>query len=539
MKASNPTARRCLRNPVLPGFNPDPAICRVGDDLYIATSTFEWYPGVQIFHSLDLVNWRLACRPLSRASQLDMRGNPDCGGIWAPGLSHADGRFWLVYTDMKRRTGNYKDAHNYLVTSPSIEGPWTDPVYLGAGVFDPSLFHDDDGRKWMLAALHDHRAQPTMFAGIVAQEYSPAEACLVGDQQVIFRGTDLGMTEAPHLMRHGGFYYLVVAEGGTGYDHAVTHARSRDLFGPYEVHPDRHPITAKDAPQSALQRAGHGQIVELADGSVWHTHLCSRPIPGTRLSPLGRESAIQRCAWGADGWLRLASEGPIPSEDVPAPDLPPHPWPAEPERCTFKQGLPPAFQWLRTPHPDRLFSTTARPGWLRLFGREGIGSRFEQALVARRLTSISWEAETRIDFAPRDFRQAAGLVVYYNATQFHYLAVTAGKAGTRLLTIMSCPADLSERLAFPMEDDIALPAAGPVRLRATCLGRDLNFSFTADGRTWTQVGPTLDMAHLCDEAGPGRFGAYTGAFVGMAAQDLSGRGLPADFADFLLRSVAR
>jgi xylan 1,4-beta-xylosidase len=297
MKGKNPTARHSLRNPVLPGFNPDPAICRVGDDLYIATSTFEWYPGVQIFHSRDLVNWRLVCRPLSRANQLDMRGNPDCGGIWAPGLSHADGRFWLVYTDMKRRTGNYKDAHNYLVTSPSIEGPWTDPVYLCAGVFDPSMFHDDDGHKWLLAALHDHRARPTMFAGIVAQEYSPVEARLVGEKRVIFSGTELGMTEAPHLMRRGTYYYLVVAEGGTGYDHAVTHARSSDLFGPYEIHPDRHPITAKDSPQSALQRAGHGQIVELADGSVWHTHLCSRPIPGTRLSPLGRESAIQRCDW--------------------------------------------------------------------------------------------------------------------------------------------------------------------------------------------------------------------------------------------------
>lgn len=111
-----------IRNPILPGFNPDPSICRAGDDYFIATSTFEWYPGVQIHRSKDLVNWDLACRPLSRASQLDMRGNPDSGGIWAPCLSYADGRFWLVYTDVKRLDGNFKDAHNYIVTAPSIEG---------------------------------------------------------------------------------------------------------------------------------------------------------------------------------------------------------------------------------------------------------------------------------------------------------------------------------------------------------------------------------------------------------------------------------
>ena len=143
-------------NPILPGFNPDPSICRVGDDYFIATSTFEWYPGVQIHHSTDLVNWRLAVRPLDRAAQLDMRGNPDSCGVWAPCLSYADGLFWLVYTDVKRFDGNFKDAHNYIVTAPAIEGPWSDPVYVNSSGFDPSLFHDDDGRKWFLNMLWNH-----------------------------------------------------------------------------------------------------------------------------------------------------------------------------------------------------------------------------------------------------------------------------------------------------------------------------------------------------------------------------------------------
>ena len=176
-----------IRNPILPGFNPDPSICRVGDDYFIATSTFEWYPGVQIHHSRDLVNWRLVRRPLDRAEQLDMRGNPDSGGIWAPCLSYADGQFWLVYTDVKRLEGNFKDAHNYIVTAPAIDGPWSDPVYVNSSGFDPSLFHDDDGRKWFVNMIWDFRVPPPKprrnpaFAGIVLQEWDPWQRRLIGE----------------------------------------------------------------------------------------------------------------------------------------------------------------------------------------------------------------------------------------------------------------------------------------------------------------------------------------------------------------------
>ncbi|KLU91312.1 hypothetical protein MAPG_09833, partial [Magnaporthiopsis poae ATCC 64411] len=140
-----------VRNPILPGFNPDPSVVRVGADYYVATSTFEWFPGVQIHHSRDLANWTLACRPLTRASQLDMRGEPDSCGVWAPCLTHDGDRFWLVYTDVKRKDGSFKDAHNYIVTSPAVEGPWSDPVYVNSSGFDPSLFHDVDTGKSTLS----------------------------------------------------------------------------------------------------------------------------------------------------------------------------------------------------------------------------------------------------------------------------------------------------------------------------------------------------------------------------------------------------
>ena len=237
-----------IANPILRGFNPDPSIVRVGDDYYIATSTFEWFPGVQIHHSRDLVYWRLIARPLNRASQLDMRGDPDSCGVWAPCLTHADGLFHLIYTDVKRygRTttagasgASLRDFHNYLVTSPRIDGEWSDPVYLNSSGFDPSLFHDDDGRKYLVNMLWDHRPGQNRFAGIVLQEYSPATRTLVGERHNIFSGTAIGLTEAPHLYKRDGWYYLLTAEGGTGWGHAVTMARSRTLFGPYELREDR------------------------------------------------------------------------------------------------------------------------------------------------------------------------------------------------------------------------------------------------------------------------------------------------------------
>jgi xylan 1,4-beta-xylosidase len=530
-----------IRNPILPGFNPDPSICRVGRDYYIATSTFEWYPGVQIHHSTDLANWRLVKRPLERASQLDMRGNPDSGGIWAPCLSYADGLFWLVYTDVKRLDGAFKDTHNYIVTAPAIEGPWSDPVYVNSSGFDPSLFHDDDGRKWFMNMLWNHVShgvggQPRhpSFAGILLQEWDAKAGKLLAKAENIFRGSPHGLVEGPHLFKRNGWYYLTTAEGGTGYDHAVTMARSRSIHGPYEMHPDVHPLTAKDAPDWPLQRAGHGQIVETPDGEVYHTHLTSRPLPGTRRSPLGRETAIQKCVWGADGWLRLERGGPLPALEVPAPGGANTAVRDEAAVYYDFEGktLPADFQWLRTPYPERIFSLTEKAGALRLYGRESIGSFFEQALVARRQEHFSFRAETELRFDPETFQEAAGLVHYYNRHKFHFLAVTHDNARGRVLTIFSCPGDWPDgRLTFPLGDPIPLPGGEPVRLAAEVRGPSLRFSLFRDG-AWNLVGPVLDASVISDEGGRGEHGSFTGAFVGMMAFDTSGGGRVADFESF-------
>ena len=315
-------------NPILRGFNPDPSIVRVGDDYYIATSTFEWFPGVQIHHSRDLAHWRLIARPLNRASQLDMRGDPDSCGVWAPCLTHADGLFHLIYTDVKRygRTttagvsgASLRDFHNYLVTSERIDGDWSDRIHLNSSGFDPSLFHDDDGRKYLVNMLWDHRPGQNRFAGIVLQEYSPAQRKLVGARHNIFKGTSLGLTEAPHLYKRDGWYYLITAEGGTAWGHAVTMARSRALLGPYELHPDVHILSARHRPDVPLQRAGHADLVETQAGETYMVYLCGRPIANRGRCTLGRETAIQPMTWSADGWLRTTTGEGIPVVDVPAP----------------------------------------------------------------------------------------------------------------------------------------------------------------------------------------------------------------------------
>ncbi|MDT8758576.1 glycoside hydrolase family 43 protein [Sphingomonas psychrotolerans] len=527
-----------ISNPILRGFNPDPSIVRVGDDFFVATSTFEWFPGVQIHHSKDLVHWRLAARPLRRPTQLDMRGDPDSCGIWAPDLSYADGRFWLVYTDVKRfgqstlegRTGmTLRDFHNYVVTCDRIDGEWSDPVYLNSSGFDPALFHDDDGRSWLLNMLWDHRPRKSRFAGIVAQELDRSTGKLLGERHLIFEGTQRGFTEGPHLYKRDGWYHLLVAEGGTGWDHAVVMARSRSLLGPYEVHPEGAVLTSFGKRDLPLTRAGHGDLVELADGTPWIAYLCGRPLPGRERCILGRETALQPMEWGADGWLRTVSGDALPDLTPPAPDLPPAPWPDMAWDGRFDGPvLPEDLQWLRTPHPEELFSLTARPGHLRLYGRETLGSHFTQSLVARRQQHFRYSATTRMEFDPVHFQQAAGLICYYNGTKYHYLFVTRDGEARQLQVMSSCPDEAGSVITIVPD----LPE-GPIELRVDVDLDQLRFGWRLSGDDdWQRVPGALDASILSDEVSFPGLPNFTGAFVGMACQDLAGTAAPADFAYF-------
>lgn len=519
-----------ITNPILPGFNPDPSICRVGEDYYIATSTFEWYPGVQIHHSRDLVNWELVARPLSRASLLDMRGNPDSCGIWAPCLSYADDKFWLVYTDVKRLDGAFKDAPNYITTCETIDGEWTDPWFVNASGFDPSLFHDEDGRKWFVNMQWNHRGTGSgvnsahdAFDGILLQEWSPEEG-LFGPVENIYSGTSRGLTEAPHLFRRNGYFYLTTAEGGTGYAHAVSLARAHEIWGPYEDHPDLHVMCAESS-DGSVQRTGHGQYVETHWGKHFHTFLMGRPQPGP-YCPMGRETGIEEVEW-RDDWLYLKDGGLVVRDTLPAP-IDVNTKELSSVHRTLGGPLPPEFQWLRTPQKDRIFREDDDN--LTLIGRESIGSWFEQSLVARRQEHASYTAETTVSFAPMTYQQGAGLTTYYNRHKFHAALVTHEPGIGRALTIISCPGNWpDETLVFPV-NPIPLTES-EVALRVVVDGAKQQFWFSQDG-TWQRLGPALDASVISDEGGRGEHASFTGAFVGMVAYDLTGQATEARFSRF-------
>jgi xylan 1,4-beta-xylosidase len=423
-----------------------------------------------------------------------------------------------------------RDFHNYLVTSPTIEGDWSDPIHLNSSGFDPSLFHDRDGRKYLLNMLWDHRPGANRFAGIVMQEYSPTERRLVGERTVIFPGTHLGLTEAPHLYWRDGWYYLLTAEGGTGWGHAATLARSRTLVGPYELHPDGPLLTSRDRPDAPLQRAGHADLVETPDGETYAVYLCGRPLPNRGRCVLGRETAIQRMVWGEDGWLRTEAGDALPVMETPGPSIDASDLPTEDFDHFVGPGLPPAFQWLRSPWPDELFSLSARQGWLRLFGRESLGSHFRQSLVARRQQAWCYSAETLVEFDPAHYQQAAGLVCYYGASKFHYLHVTHDAVLGRCIQVMSAIPDQAQADAFTAPVAIG---AGPLALRVDVDEERLRFAWKCEADPdWTWLKEVFDASILSDEAAAPGTANFTGAFVGMACQDTSGAGRPADFQFF-------
>ncbi len=517
-----------IHNPVLRGFEPDPVILRVGADFYIATSTFEWYPGVRIHHSRDLVDWRSLGGVLDSRRLLDLTGVPDSGGIWAPGLSYADGLFHLVFTVVDTYAEGWKDLPNYVTTAASIEGPWSDPVPLHGRGFDVSLFHDDDGRSWLLNMRFDWRPDREGFAGIEIQEYDRKTQALLGEPRTLTTGTSVGVAEGPHLYRRDGWYYLVHAEGGTGYEHGAAVARSRDLLGPYEADPAGPLLTSRHDPALELQKAGHCSLVETATGQWYAAHIAARPHTERGRCVLGRETALQPVTWTDDGWPRIA--GAVPAVAVPAPALSPAPVAEPPANdCFDAPVLGPDWSTLRRPAGDDWIEPA--PGRLRIRGGQSPVGRRTPSLLARRVTAPRCSFETSLTFSPRTPDHLAGLTAYYNTRNWHYLYVTAEDDGSPVLRALSCEAG---RLVAH-EPAVPLKPGRPVVLHAELDVPALRFSYDTGGGV--QALPIeLDATVLSDEHadefhdGQLRVLGFTGAMLGLWVQDLDGAGVHADFA---------
>lgn len=427
------------------------------------------------------------------------------------------------------------DTPNYLVTADAIDGPWSEPVYLNSSGFDPSLFHDEDGRKYLVQMQMGEAVSARRFDGIILQEFDPSERCLAGPVRKIWEGSPIGITEGPHLYKKGGWYYLITAEGGTAMRHAVSFCRSRNLWGPYEIHPQNPILTSFQKDELMLKSAGHGSLVQTQNGEWFMAHLCARPLqrPGrlvlereeNKSCPLGRETALQKLRWDADGWPRLAHGDNSPRETVLKADLPTHPWPEEPRRDDFdgpRLSLP--FQTLREPPDPSWLSLSRRPGWLSLRGRDSLASRFDQSLVARRLQHFRARAETCLSFRPLSFKQAAGLIACYDKQHFHYFRVTAAGDHAIKLGVIS-----SEHLNASRFEAAELPAKAAERLflRMEMDFTELRFAWSLDGAQWQRVPRVFDATLLGDWVSP--LSNFTGTFWGVCCQDLFNRSAWAEF----------
>lgn len=542
------TNTQMLHNPILKGFHPDPSIIRVGTDYYLATSTFEWWPGVRLHHSKDLVNWELIEYPLNRISQLSLSGVGASQGIWAPCLTYHEGTFYLLYTVVKALYCNMYDTNNYLVTAQDIHGPWSEPVPLNNFGFDPSLFHDEDGRKYVVSVATDHRV-PKKYAGrLVLQEYDPVGQKTVGPVRDIYKADKIFL-EGPHIFKRNGWYYLFAADTGTGEVHGQSILRSRDVWGPYEMYQADFMrrdhdgeawsiLTSRHYKDILLQKAGHCDLVETPEGEWYAVHLCGRPLdrrnppdaarfPNTRRYPLGRETAIQKMRWTEDDWLVLDCGGTTPQEFVPAPVAA-----AESSDTLAQLGfrddftgpmLSLEYQSLRIPMTEYYLSLTERPGYLRMYGRSGLASKFTQSLIAVRLTEFDMEISTRLEFEPEVFKQMAGLIVLYDTDNYFYLHISHDEDCGKCITLLKAENKKYEYLT----GYLPIPTGVPVELLAVAKNFFFTFSYRLESGEWQELAANVDGSFLSDEACAE--GWFTGAMTGLCCQDLTGFGKSADF----------
>lgn len=539
-----------IKNPVIQGFSPDPSILRVGNDYYIATSTFHWNPGIQIFHSKDLANWHLLTHVLDEAADIDLRGTDTPAGIWAPHLSFDinSSQYWVAFSKMNNMNGRMFDADNFAVHASSIMGPWSAPIYLNSVGFDPSLFHDDDGRHYVVTLEWETREGYEHPGAIVLDEFDPTQNELIGESIRISRGgTDRGCLEAPHLYKHNGWYYLMTAEGGTGYGHGVVMQRSRNIEGPYESDPLNPIVTStpyyyfrrgdpdalrsdlynEDAP---LQKAGHGSLVDTPNGEWYIAHLCSRPIPGTLDSTLGRETAIQKVEWTSDDWVRMTDGSTLAKDETPGitgiiPDSDYNDIGIVDE--FHKKNIDNHFLTPYGTQNNSWLDLQSHPGWLRMKGRQSFYSQFDVSILAARVDAFKVSIETKLNFQPTHFSDSAGLILYYDNSNWIFARMTYDEIndGSVLDIVQAEQGDKKELLRTK------IPIAGKeIKFKVTINYDKAQFFYQKHLEKWVKLGTELDIKYMSDEEIDG----FTGLMAGIGTWDAYRRKSYAEFDYFRL-----
>jgi xylan 1,4-beta-xylosidase len=481
---------------------PDPSVCRVGCDVYLVTSSFEYFPGVPIFHSRDLVDWRQLGHVLTRKSQLDLSVTRSSGGIYAPTLRHNEGTFYVVTTHV--------DRGNFAVTASRPEGPWSEPVWLDEEGIDPSLAFLDGRIYYTRNGPGRDADHPFVYQTELDRGLRP-----VRRPRVIWRGTGGIWPEAPHLYRRGAHYYLLTAEGGTSYGHSVVVARSRTPYGPFEPSPHGPLLTHRGRPRHPIQATGHADLVELGDGSTWVVLLGIRPSRG-RYHHLGRETFLAPVDWRADGWprfgrLELRMIGPASP-------------PATAVRDDFGgRRLVPSWVFVRNPR-SRDTSLSRRPGHLRLWGSPlTLRDAGSPALVCRRQQHLELVVRTCLDFEPQAQNEEAGMCIRSDE-QFHVTLLVGRSARGREVHLTRTDGGRVRRIA---RADLE---PGLVTLQIEASTQRYVFS-AGNGARLLPLG-TVSTRSLAAETITARTGRhhFTGAMLGLYATGNGRRSTaPADF----------
>jgi xylan 1,4-beta-xylosidase len=503
---------RTFTEPVISGFHPDPSICRAGNDYYLVNSTFEYFPGVPVFHSRDLVNWRLIGHCLTRESQLKLTTMGSSGGIYAPTIRYNKGTFYMVCTVVGGRG-------NFYVTAKNPAGPWSEPVWLDQEGIDPSLFFDDDGKVYYTR----HVGGGDGDIGQTTLDLKTGK--LEGELKEIWRGTGGTWPEGPHLFKYNKRYYLMIAEGGTSYDHRVTVASSDSPMGPFTADPANPALTHRTDPKNPIQALGHADLVETPAG-WWGVCLGIRPQGGP-YHHLGRETFLFPVVWDKDGWPVMGNKGKI-DPVMAAPTLKEAKWPADPVRDDFnKPELALYWNYLRNPNPED-YSLTERPGWLRLKGSaRSLNDRlYSPAFAARRQEHLQCQVSVKIAFNPRQANEEAGLAIRGNEKNRFEIGVGLylGERVVVYRAVRNGKAYHEVRFAAPGTDDIILSlAAQPL---------EYTFSYQLAGGMEQIVTSADRPAGVArpQELSSERIGGFTGVYLGMYA---TGNGepcsVPADF----------
>lgn len=508
---------RTFRNPILSGFYPDPSICRVGFDYYLVTSTFEYFPGLPIFHSRDLIHWHQIGHVLDRPSQLPLDGIRASGGLYAPTIRHSGGIFYVINTLVD---GLIKSG-NFVVTATDPAGPWSEPHWLdSAPGFDPSLFFDDDGRAWYTGC---RLAEADYYKGhteIWIQEIDLQTFRLIGEPYVLWDGALKGVVwaESPHIYKVNGYYYLLIAEAGTAHHHAVSIARSKTIAGLYEPNRGNPIMTHRHLGQDyPIVGTGHADLVDTPSGEWWMVLLGMRPYGGYYYN-LGRETFLVPVRW-EDDWL-IVSPGSGRVEFVyRAPNLPEHSWLATPA-CDNFDSLTLAPQWnlLRSPRGD-WYSLSERPGYLSLRLRpERLTELTNPSYIGRRQQHINFAATSTMEFTPRNDHECAGLVLLQN-NNFHYRFVVTQETSSVVRLI---------KRAHATEETLAeQPAqAGRVYLKVEARGQDYNFYIAHEPDQWRPVAEKVDGRILSTPVAGGFVGTCIGMYASSNGQPSTNR---ADF----------